>query len=246
MRFSGCLVCGSLKDVETSFSKYGAPEYDRPLPPAASRLVIVPSFGQEDEEKSHVRRCPSCATLYGYRLTYEYHVNGSEDEETLSRMTEAEAAAFHRRRARRLEAARQEIDRLESEAGALGDFIDRGHPSPVEADRAFTRMQAARGEADRVRGILQAQVEVCRRICPEILSTWAGAHARICRDVLADLEAAPPRPGFDLATARYVARATLESWEVLPVAGETFISIHGAFLEGYLERLRVELRGPET
>jgi len=209
-------------------------------------LRIVPSFGQEDEEKAHVRRCPACATLYGYCLTYEYHVNGSEDEEILSRMTEAEAGAFYSRRARLLEAARQEIDRLESEAGALGAFIDRGHPSPVDAAQAFARMQAARGEADRARGILQTQVEAYRRTCPEILGAWVGAHVRICRGFLADLEAAPLRPGFDLATARYVARSTLAFWETLPIAGETFISIHAAFLEGYLDRLRVELRDGET
>jgi hypothetical protein len=55
---------------------------------------------------------------------------------------------------------------------------------------------------------------------------WPGAHCRICRAILdADFP-----PGPDAQTARYVARSTLEAWEVLPQAGEIFIAINIAYL----------------
>ena len=39
-------------------------------------------------------RCPVCGIYYQYRCTYEYLVNGSEDEETLTRLTPSQARAF--------------------------------------------------------------------------------------------------------------------------------------------------------
>ena len=82
-----CPICSQLGDVHISFYKYAAPEYDRPLPEASQKLVILPTLGASDPEKEHVRRCPQCGRLYHYAFSYEYLVNGSEDEEVLTRMT---------------------------------------------------------------------------------------------------------------------------------------------------------------
>ena len=232
-----CPICSQLKEVETSFHKYLAPDYDRPLPDAAARLQVVKWLEDEDSDRSQVRRCPSCARLYTYLLSSEYMVNGSEDEETLTRLTPAEAAAYHHQQARRLEALRREIDDLQGAAGSLGDYIDLGRPTPSEADAAFDQMQAYRQSAEQDRQRLQAQVEAYRQSCPEILSAWAGAHCRVCRAIL---EADFP-PGSDAQTARYVARTTLEAWEALPQAGETFIGINTAWLSNYLDRLEADL-----
>ncbi|MDD8025428.1 MAG: hypothetical protein PHI34_02860 [Acidobacteriota bacterium] len=95
----GCTVCGTLRAVETSFSKYGSPALERPLPAAAARLQFIRIIDADAPEKSHVRRCPACASLFAYRLTYDYQANGSEDEETLARLSPDEAASFRRREA---------------------------------------------------------------------------------------------------------------------------------------------------
>ena len=55
------------------------------------KLVPVEPLGSHQNERHHVRRCPRCGTFYRYDCTYEYLVNGSEDEETLERMTPGEA-----------------------------------------------------------------------------------------------------------------------------------------------------------
>ena len=190
-----CSICSQLRDIETSFYKYLAPDYDRPLPAATDRLQRVLFLDEEDAERRHVRRCPSCASLYTYQLTYEYLVNGSEDEETLTRLTPDETAAYYRQQARLLEILRREIDDLQGAAGSLGDYIDLGNPTPSEEKEAFDKMQAYRQSAEQSRQRLQAQVEAYRQSCPEILSAWAGAHCRVCRAIL---DAGFP-PGADAA-----------------------------------------------
>jgi hypothetical protein len=87
-----CEICSQLKDVETSFYKWGWEEMDRPLPPAAQRLAPVDAPNVGDFEKRHVRVCPVCGAYYLYEFSYEYLVNGSEDAEVLTRLTAAQAA----------------------------------------------------------------------------------------------------------------------------------------------------------
>jgi hypothetical protein len=215
-----------------------APQLDRPLPEAAARLTILPATDpQADHEKQQVRRCPHCGTLYRYLISHEYLVNGTEDEEELSRLSPAQAGSFCLEQAALLERLRREIDDLQGSAGGLGDYIDRGHPSPAEEKEAHAAMERQRHEAGRLRARLQTLVETLRRDGPEILAAWATAHARVCRSLLASL----PDRSDDERTARFVARTTLEAWQALPKDGETFIAIATPWLQGYLERLGAEL-----
>ena len=236
MPSSICAICSQLKPVEKSFSKYAAPEQDHPLPAAAAQLVIIKDLsGRENEERHHVRLCPACGALYSYDFSYEYLVNGSEDEEVLSRLTADEAAVYCRSRVRYLEALRQDIDRLESAAGALGDYLDRGRPIPAEAEADYNQMQAYIQSASHQRLKLQQQVEAFRLTYPEALTSWAGAHIRVCQGYLAAADVPTP----DGQTRRYLAQSTLDAWQGLTGSGETFISINSAFLGDYLIRLQV-------
>jgi len=190
-----------------------------------------------DPEKQHLRRCPNCGTLYRCLRSHEYMINGTEDAEELTRLTASQADAFYLQQAALLEGLRMTIDDLQGAAGSLGDYIDRGRPDPAEAKEAFATMERQRREADRLRLRLGELVEERRRLCPEILVVWSGAHVNVCCSLLAQL----PEKSEDDKTARFVARETLEAWQKLPEAGETFIAIHAAWLEGYLELLKKEL-----
>jgi len=238
---SSCSICIRLGSVEKSYAVPGSPMDDQPLPTAASRLELVPSFDYEDKDRYHVRRCPICATLYSYRFESVITINGEEEGETLTRLNAAAATIFLHQQARLLEALRKDIDDTESAAGSLSDYINRGHPSPEEIQRIIDQMQSQRAQVLHGRKRLHAQVEAFRRSCPEILLVWAQAHRRTCQYYVMSTEKSASRPGFDVQTARYVARTTLEAWEALPDRGETFISINSAFLLGYNERLRTEL-----
>ncbi|MHB8054688.1 MAG: hypothetical protein ACYDH3_05530, partial [Candidatus Aminicenantales bacterium] len=238
---SACSICVRLGSEEKAFSVPGSSMDDLPLPTAAMRLKIVPSFDYEDKDRFHVRRCPACATFYAYRFESVNTTKGVEDEETLTRLSPAAAAYFLRRQARRLEAMRRDIDDTENASVALADFIEHGHPSPEEIRKIVDQMQSQRALVLHGRKRLHAQVEAYRRSCPEIVLVWAQAHRRACQYYVLSSENSAARPGFDIQTSRYVARTIIKAWESLPDGGETFISINTAFLVGYYERLRTEL-----
>lgn len=89
-----CTTCAAMLDEEYAMQKYGWPADDTHLPPAASRLKVVRDFRPYDSRALQLRQCPECATYYLYRTDYEYLVNGSEDEEFLTRLTDAEAREY--------------------------------------------------------------------------------------------------------------------------------------------------------
>lgn len=90
---SACPVCSKLADVETSFVKVGHEDEARHLPPEAWKLVAFDAV--KHYSVSHTFKvCPHCGIYYQYDFTYEYLVYGSEDEETLARLTPAEARRF--------------------------------------------------------------------------------------------------------------------------------------------------------
>jgi len=91
-----CPVCGGLKDKEYGYSKFGHEEDDRPLPPAAARLVLVRDLRPGAVRLSQILACPLCGTRYHYETDYEYLVNGSEDSETLTRLDPEAAQALDR------------------------------------------------------------------------------------------------------------------------------------------------------
>ncbi len=90
-----CTTCGTLGPAEYGYSKYGHPEDAAPLPDAAYHLEELAS--NVSGGRGHaVRRCPECGAWFHYELDYEFLVNGSEDYETLTRITEEEARAIER------------------------------------------------------------------------------------------------------------------------------------------------------
>lgn len=201
-------------------------------------MIILPAVDpRADREKQQERRCPHCGALFRYLQSHEYMINGTEDEEELIRLAPPQALEYCREQAVLLERLRREIDDLEGAAGNLGDYLDRGRPSPDEAKEAHEAMERHRREAGRLRAQLRELVETLRRDGPEILVLWAAAHVRVCRSLLASL----PDKSDDERTARFVARSTLEAWEKLPADGESFIGVPAPWLEGYLERLEAEL-----
>ena len=89
-----CEICSQLSQMERSFEKYGWPDDTQRLPSPVSRLEPAESTEGYDKERHHVKRCPLCGTFYKYDWSYEYLVNGSEDEEELTRLTPTQARRF--------------------------------------------------------------------------------------------------------------------------------------------------------
>jgi len=88
-----CPLCSQLGENETSFSKYGWPDGDYAMTPAAGQLEPVEPLDSSNENH-HLKRCTLCGTFYRYDSWYEYYVNGSEDNESLLRLAPPEALPF--------------------------------------------------------------------------------------------------------------------------------------------------------
>lgn len=93
MGFASCSICSQLADRESAFQKYGSDD-NTYLPAAWESLVLVKDFKPYSSRKQQLYRCPECGTLYLYETDYEYLVNGSEDEEHLTRLTANQAAEY--------------------------------------------------------------------------------------------------------------------------------------------------------
>jgi uncharacterized protein with PIN domain len=89
-----CSICSQLADREHADQKYGREEDDTSLPAAASSLTVVKDFKPYDSRKLQLWQCPQCGTYYLYETDYEYMVNGTEDEEDLTRLTAEQAAEY--------------------------------------------------------------------------------------------------------------------------------------------------------
>ncbi len=93
-RHAHCPTCGSLQDREFGYQKYGWDEDNTYLPAAAGRLTVLKDFKPHSSRALQLQQCPACKTYYLYQTDYEYLVNGSEDEQTLTRLTDAQAEAY--------------------------------------------------------------------------------------------------------------------------------------------------------
>lgn len=91
---TGCEICAALADDEYGYSKFGWPEMDSALPAAAAYLELVADLGSGGSRLLQLKRCPGCGRHYLYRTDYEYLVNGTEDEEFLTRLSDEQAARY--------------------------------------------------------------------------------------------------------------------------------------------------------
>ena len=93
-RHTDCAVCGTLHDHEYAMQKHGWEADDTSLPDAVGRLMTVRDLKPNSSRQLTVERCPACGTYYLYQTDYEYLAGGSEDEQRLTRLSDAAAAEY--------------------------------------------------------------------------------------------------------------------------------------------------------
>jgi hypothetical protein len=91
---NSCGTCSNLSSKENASQKYGWEEGNTYLPSEFDKLVLVKNLRPYGSRKLQILQCLECNAYYLYRTDYEYLVNGSEDEEFLSRMTDDEVRNY--------------------------------------------------------------------------------------------------------------------------------------------------------
>lgn len=234
---STCPICGNLKDHETSWSKYGSPDDDRPLPSAAEKLTVLPLPDDTPVEKRHLRRCPGCGAFFGYLQWHEYSINGTEDEEELVRLAPLEINEFLAAHVRGFERARSGLDALRGRSGSLGDYLDRGQPGEGDRREALEEMAACDEQYRSELPKFLAWVDFFRAGCPEALEMWVGVHLHVCESFLDGAW----EKGEDAKTARHLAAETRDAWKGLLRGPSLLIRDPVEWLPDYPRRLNEAL-----
>ena len=89
-----CSICSHLKDQEWASQKFGWEANDTSLPVAASYLQLVCDLKPGSDRSLQIWQCPLCFTYYRFSSDYEYLVNGSEDVQSLIRLSQEEANLY--------------------------------------------------------------------------------------------------------------------------------------------------------
>ncbi|MDD4735550.1 MAG: hypothetical protein PHP44_05535 [Kiritimatiellae bacterium] len=233
-----CPLCGKLRKTETSFSKYESGYPDTPLPPEAGQLNILHTPTTTDINKHHVRRCPQCGAFFDYLASHEYFINGTEEEEELTRMNPEQITRWLQTEVATLETLRRDTELYRDQAGRLGDYLDRAHPSPQEQRDALNDMQESGKKADELQNTLETWVNTLRTGgCPEILHVWSRVHIRVCDYYLNHLPHSTP----EAADLRSAALSTRDAWQRLPTEPFAFIASGEPWLNKCNERFDREL-----
>jgi hypothetical protein len=91
-RHQKCSICRNIPDQAEAYWKGGDLMGD-PLPAAEGKLEIVGApFFDDSQTHSHscLKQCPKCGTYYDWSFSYEFLVNGSEDDIILTRLGDKE------------------------------------------------------------------------------------------------------------------------------------------------------------
>lgn len=89
-----CSICTQLSDYHHGFQKGGHEDEDVFLPSAAGSLKDIRELEPVNCRHMVLEQCPECGTCYLYQSDYEFLVSGTEDEQTLSRLTDEEARRY--------------------------------------------------------------------------------------------------------------------------------------------------------
>lgn len=93
-RHEHCPICSQLRGYERGLQVHGREEQDTFLPDAAERLKFARTLKARGCRVIQLSRCPQCETYYLFKSDYEYLATGSEDEQTLERLTDEKAAEY--------------------------------------------------------------------------------------------------------------------------------------------------------
>ena len=91
-RHATCRICSQLSAHQSGCQTHGRREEDTFLPKIAEELNHVRTIRPDRASSPELKRCPVCGTHYLFQNVYEYFATGSEDTQTLQRLSDAEVA----------------------------------------------------------------------------------------------------------------------------------------------------------
>jgi hypothetical protein len=119
-----CTICRDIPQHSREFWKGGDLQGNN-MPAATAKLEIIgwPYYNDDTSSSNQCfKQCPECGTVYQWDMEYEYIVNGSEDDITLTRLNEADGKAAINRILAAVDASKQ---RFLDEGAAFVQVLDQ-------------------------------------------------------------------------------------------------------------------------
>lgn len=89
-----CSICSQLNDHQTAMQKAGREPESTELPLAAGKLTVLGELKPGRTRSPELNQCSECGRFYLYQVGYEYLADGSEDTQTLTRLSDGEGEAM--------------------------------------------------------------------------------------------------------------------------------------------------------
>ena len=89
-----CSICSQLRGFHYACQTHGRPDEDTFLPKVAERLRRVKYVKPGSDRYTSLVRCPECGTYYLFEVDWENLATGSEETQSLTRLTAEQAAAY--------------------------------------------------------------------------------------------------------------------------------------------------------
>jgi hypothetical protein len=127
IHFFDCAICSKLRDEEYSFEKYGSD--DNTYLPGIYLKLIELKDNSTDGYSNKLLQCPDCGTFYAYKFSYEYLVNGSEDETTITRLvpTDVKSKLTKHELTAKIEYFQQYIQNGNAQQKTYSEFVLSSH-----------------------------------------------------------------------------------------------------------------------
>ncbi len=128
-----------------------------------------------------------------------------------------------------IETLRRQLESIRHELGSMSDYLDRGNPTPDEAEKTKASMLAQKTQAEDLESQLITMVNRYRQEQPELVVQWVTIHQAIFQELNAYFEAHQKEDVYSYRLERYVTAQAIEEWEKVK-SGEADFVINNSYV----------------
>ncbi|MCP5094230.1 MAG: hypothetical protein GY943_01625 [Chloroflexi bacterium] len=111
-----------------------------------------------------------------------------------------------------LETLRRQLEAIRHEIGSMSDYLDRGRPSPEEAQKTHASMAQQEKVAADLERQLTVMVKAHRRNQPRLIDQWATIYQAIFQELNACFETHQEEDVYAYRLERHVTAQAIEKW----------------------------------
>ncbi len=130
-----------------------------------------------------------------------------------------------------LETLRRRLETIRHQTGSMSDYLDRGRPSPDEAQKTHAAMAEQEAAAAELEAQLAEMVQAYRQNKPHLIRQWVNIYQTIFQELNAYFAAHQAENVYAYRLERYVTAQAIEEWAKVQ-SGELDFVINNSYVMG--------------